>query len=121
VNSYNTTVVAPPLVGGYGMGYGMPFFGGGFGYGYGMPIPFMGGLLQIMFLLVIVNVVFGIVKVGLAWKTGMCMRGAVQAVLTSKELTDTAIQCTHATTQQGAINAANGGSKKSGDDDWDKL
>lgn len=63
VNSYSTTVVAPPVVGGFGYGYGMPFFGGwGFGPTFIMPFPFMGGLLQIMFLLLIVNVVFGIVK-----------------------------------------------------------
>ncbi|KAI8471376.1 MAG: hypothetical protein J3K34DRAFT_417420 [Monoraphidium minutum] len=58
-----TTVVAPPLVGGYG--FGMPFFGGfgGMGYGMGfMPFPFFGGIIQIMFLLVIVNVVFSLVK-----------------------------------------------------------
>lgn len=47
-----------------GYGFGMPFFGGwGFGPTFIMPFPFFGGLLQIMFLLLIVNVVFGIVKV----------------------------------------------------------
>jgi uncharacterized membrane protein len=58
----NTTVVAPPLVGGFG--WGMPF--GGYGWGFGptflMPFPFMGGLIQMMFLLLIVNVVFSVVK-----------------------------------------------------------
>lgn len=67
-----TTVVAPPLVGGFG--YGMPFFGGGFGYGMPMfmPVPIFGGLLQLMFLLVIANVVFSIVKgaVNAAGKAG---------------------------------------------------
>lgn len=69
VNS--TTVVAPPLVGGYG--FGMPFFGGyGFGMPMFMPIPIFGGLLQLMFLLVIANVVFSIVKgaVNAAGKAG---------------------------------------------------
>lgn len=57
-----TTVVAAPSP----FGFGMPFFGGwGFGPTFIMPFPFFGGLIQIMFLLLIVNVVFGIVKVRL--------------------------------------------------------
>ena len=57
-----TVVVAPPVVSPFG--FGMPFFGGYGGYGFGvMPFPFFGGLIQIMFLLLIVNVVFSVVKV----------------------------------------------------------
>ncbi|GBF92864.1 hypothetical protein Rsub_05483 [Raphidocelis subcapitata] len=61
VNNYSTTVVAPPLVGGYG--FGMPFFGGyGFGPSLFMPMPFMGGILQFMIVLFMINVVFSVVK-----------------------------------------------------------
>jgi uncharacterized membrane protein len=72
VNSYSTTVVAaPPVVGGFGYGFGMPFFGGwGYRPTFLMPFPFFGGLLQIVFLLVIVNVVFSIVKVGRVCRLG---------------------------------------------------
>ena len=57
----NTTVVAPPEVGGFGYGgygYGMmPFGGFGIGMPMFLPFGFFGGMLQIMFLLVIVNMV----------------------------------------------------------------
>lgn len=62
VNNYSTTtiVAAPPIYSPFG-------FGGGFGFGGFrimpvIPIPFFGGLLQLMFLMLIVSVVFNVVK-----------------------------------------------------------
>jgi uncharacterized membrane protein len=62
VNNYSSTtiVAAPPVYSPFG-------FGGGFGFGGFrimpiIPIPFFGGLLQLMFLMLIVGVVFNVVK-----------------------------------------------------------
>lgn len=59
-NSYSTTIVAAPPV------YS-PFGFGGFGYGGFsfmpvVPIPFFGGILQFMFLMLIVSFVFNVIK-----------------------------------------------------------
>lgn len=55
VRNYNY-YAAPPLIGGYG--YGMPFFGGGIGF-----MPFgIGGLFNILLLMVIANVVINTIK-----------------------------------------------------------
>jgi hypothetical protein len=64
VNNYSTTtiVAAPPV-------YASPF--GGFGYGFGgfrimptfvMPFPFFGGILQFMFLALMLGFVFNVVR-----------------------------------------------------------
>jgi len=62
VNNYSTTtiVAAPPVYSPFG-------FGGGFGFGGVsimpvVPIPFFGGFLQLMFLMLIVSVVFNVIK-----------------------------------------------------------
>jgi uncharacterized membrane protein len=60
VNNYSTTIVAAPPV------YS-PFGFGGFGYGGFsfmpvVPIPFFGGILQFMFLMLIVSFVFNVIK-----------------------------------------------------------
>jgi hypothetical protein len=65
VNNYSsTTIVAAPPV------YSAPMFGG-FGYGYGgfrlmptfvMPFPFFGGILQFMFLALMMGFVFNVVR-----------------------------------------------------------
>lgn len=63
VNNYSTTtIVAAPPVYSYS-----PFGFGGFGFGGFrimpvFPVPFFGGFLQLMFLMLIVSVVFNVVK-----------------------------------------------------------
>jgi len=61
VNNYSSTtiVAAPPVYSPFGFG----------GYGFGgvsfmpiVPIPFFGGFLQLMFLMLIVSVVFNVIK-----------------------------------------------------------
>jgi uncharacterized membrane protein len=52
----STVVVAPPVFSPFGFG------GFGYGFGYGMPIPFFGGFLQLMFLMLMVSVVFNVIK-----------------------------------------------------------
>jgi uncharacterized membrane protein len=62
VNSYSSTtiVAAPPVFSPFGYGGGFGF--GGFRIMPIIPIPFFGGLLQMMFLFLIVSVVFNVVK-----------------------------------------------------------
>jgi uncharacterized membrane protein len=62
MNNYSSTtiVAAPPVFSPFGYGGGFGF--GGFRIMPIIPIPFFGGLLQLMFLMLIVGVVFNVVK-----------------------------------------------------------